>query len=89
MKQSIILHAKFFPAKILFNKKFFDLSQILRQYKKHFEIKFLNLFLESDNFLLNIIFRQSQNIGVNCLTSVAASVEAYREVGGGPSRAVI
>ena len=89
MKQSIILHAKNFPVKILFYKKFFDFSQIFRQYKKHFEIKFLKFFKESDNFLLNIIFRQSQNVGVNCLTSVAASVEAYREVGGGPSRTVI
>ena len=41
MKQFIILLAKFFLAKILFYKKFFDFSQILKQFKKHFEIKFL------------------------------------------------
>ena len=44
MKKFIILHTKNFPAKILFNKKFFDFSPILRQQKKHFEIKFLNFF---------------------------------------------
>ena len=49
-KKIIILHAKNFPAKILFNKKFFDFSQILRQFEKHYEIKFLKFFLESDNF---------------------------------------
>ena len=81
-KKSFILHAKFFPAKILFSKKFFDFNQIFRQHKKHFEIKFLKFLLESDNFLFNTIFGQSQNVGVNYVTSFAASVEAYREVGG-------
>ena len=45
MKKFIILHENNFPAKILFNKKFFDFSQILRQQKTHFEIKFLNFSL--------------------------------------------
>ena len=72
MKQSIILHAKNFPAKNLFYKKFFDLGQILRLYLKHFEIKFLKFFLESDKFLLNTI-------------SDSASPEACKEVGGGLS----
>ena len=80
MKKSIILHAKFLPAKILFNKKFFDFSQIFRQYEKHFEIKFLKFFLESDNFLLNKISGQRDNVGVNYVTSISASVEANREV---------
>ena len=71
MKKSIILHAKFFPAKILFNKKFFDFSQILRQQKKHFEIKFLNFSSKSDNFLLNKLFGQSPDVGVKCVTSVS------------------
>ena len=31
------MHAKIFPAKILFYKKFFDLSQIFKKYKKHFD----------------------------------------------------
>ena len=34
-------------------------------------------------------FSQSRNVGLNYLTSVAASVEAYREVGGGLSCKVI
>ena len=38
--------------------------------------------LISDNFLLNKIFGQIQNVGVNYVTSVAASAEAYRELGG-------
>ena len=38
--------------------------------------------LVSDNFLLNKIFGQIQNVGVNYVTSIAASAEAYREVGG-------
>ena len=76
MKKSIILHAKFFPAKILFNKKFFDFNQIFWQHKKHFKIKFLKFLLESDNFLLNTIFCQSRKVGVNYVTSDSASVEA-------------
>ena len=76
------MHAKIFPAKILFYKKFIDFCQIFRLFKKHFETKFLNFLKESDNFLFNIIFGQSQNVGVNYVTSFAASVEAYREVGG-------
>ena len=80
MKKSIILHAKFFPAKILFNKKFFDFNQIFRQHKKHFEIKFLKFLLESDNFLLNKISGQRENVGVNYVTSFSASVYANREV---------
>ena len=40
----------FFPAKILFYKKFFDFSRILSQYKIHFEIKFLKFLSVSDNF---------------------------------------
>ena len=87
MKKFIILHAKIFPAKILFNKKFFDFSQIFRQYKKHYKFKFLKISSESDNFLLlNTIFGQSRiNVGVNYVTSDSASVEAYKEVGGGLS----
>ena len=80
MKKSIILHAKFFPAKILFNKKFFDFNQIFWQHKKHFEIKFLKFLLESDNFLLNKISGQRENVGVNYVTSFSAFVEANREV---------
>ena len=60
---------KRFPAEILFFKKFLNSSQI----------KFL---LESDNFLLNIIFDQTSDVGVNHLTLVSASAEDYREVGG-------
>ena len=71
MKKSIILHAKNFPAKILFYKKFFDLSKILWQQKKHFEIKFLNFSSKSDNFLLNKLFGQSPDVGVKCVTSVS------------------
>ena len=71
MKKFIILHAKNFPTKILFNKKFFDFSQILRQQKKHFEIKFLNFSSKSDNFLLNKLFGQSPDVGVKCVTSVS------------------
>ena len=41
--------------------------------------------LVSDNFLLNKIFGQIQNVGVNYVTSIASSAEAYREVGRGPS----
>ena len=74
------MHAKIFPPKILFYKKFFDFSQIFRQYKKHFKFKFLKISLESDNFLLNAIFGQSPNVGVNYVTSDSASVEANREV---------
>ena len=59
----MILHAKIFPAKILFNKKFFDFSKILRQYKTHFEIKFPKILSESDNFLLNKISGQRTNVG--------------------------
>ena len=84
-----ILHAIFFPAKILFYKKFSDCSQNFWKGKKHFDFKFLKFFLESDNFLLNKIFGQTTDVGVNFLTSVAASVEAYREVGGGLSCKVI
>ena len=80
MKKSIILHAKFFPAKILFNKKFFYFSQIFRQYEKHFDSKFLKFFLESDNFLLNKISGQRDNVAVNYVTSISASVEANIEV---------
>ena len=76
------MHAKIFLAKILFYKKFFDLSQTFGQFKKHFEPKFLKIFLVSDNFLLNKIFGQIRNVGVNYVTSVAASAEAYREVVG-------
>ena len=72
-------------AKILLNKKFFDFIKIYGQYKKHFEIEYLKVLLESDNFLLNIIFGQIQNIGVNYMTSDSASVEECREVGGGLS----
>ena len=89
MKNSSIMHAKIFPAKILFSKKFSDFCQFFRQYKKHFEIKFLKFLLESDNFLLNKIFGQTQDIGVNYVTSLSASVEAYREVRSGPSHMII
>ena len=71
---------KNFPAKILFYKKFFDFCQILTRFKKHFEINFFKFSLESDNFLLNTIFGQSPNVGVNYVTSDSASVEANREV---------
>ena len=60
MKKYIILHAKIFPAKILLHKKLFDFSQIFRKERQHFEIKFLEFLLESDNFLLNIIFSQTE-----------------------------
>ena len=79
----------FFPAKILFYKKFSDCSQNFWKGKQLFDFKFLKFFLESDNFLLNKIFGQTTDVGVNFLTSVAASVEAYREVGGGLSCKVI
>ena len=69
MEKFIILHAKIFPAKILFYKKFFNFSQILWQQKKHFEIKFLYFLLKSDNFLLNKSFGQSPDVGVKCVTS--------------------
>ena len=71
-----ILHAIFFPAKILFYKKFSDCSQNFWKGKKHFDFKFLKFFLESDNFLLNKIFGQTTDVGVNFLTSVSASAEA-------------
>ena len=62
---------KRFSAEILFYKKFLNSSQI----------KFLKFLLESDNFLLNIIFDQTSDVEVNHLTSVSASAEDYREVG--------
>ena len=68
---------------------FFDLSQIFTQYKKHFDLKFLKFWKESDNFLLNKIFGQSHDVGVHFSTSVSASVEVYREVGGDLSWTVI
>ena len=71
IKKIIFFHEKNFPAKILFYKKFFDFSQIFGQPKKHFEIKFLKFSFQSDNFLLNIIFGQSPDGGVNCVTSVS------------------
>ena len=77
------MHAKIFPAKILFNKKLFDFDKIYGQYKKHFEIKFLKKFPESDNFLQNTIFGQSPNVGVNFWTSDSASVGACGGIGGG------
>ena len=46
------------------------------------KLNFRNFFLESDNFLLNKISGQRDNVGVNYVTSISASVEAYREVGG-------
>ena len=61
---------------------FFDLNQIFPQYKKLFGLKFLK---ESDNFLLNKIFGKNHDVGVHFSTSVSASVEVYREVGGGLS----
>ena len=51
VEKSIILHAKIFPAKILFHKKFFDFSHFLMPYERHFEIKFLKFLLEPDRFL--------------------------------------
>ena len=89
MQKCIILYAKFFLAKILFYKKFFDFSEIFTQFKKHFELKFLKFLLESEIFLLSKNFGQIWNVRLNYLTSVAASVEAYREVGGGLSCKVI
>ena len=80
-----ILHAKIFLAKILWNKKLFDLNEIFGQYKTHLEIEFLKLLFESDNFLLNTIFGQNLNIGVDYMTSDSASAEVCREVGGGLS----
>ena len=65
---------------MLFNKKFVDICQILTQFKKHFEIKFLKFLLESDNFLLKTVFGQSRNVGVNYLASDSSSTEACREV---------
>ena len=67
----IFFHEKNFSVGILFYKKFFNFSQILGQPKKHFEIKFLKFSFQSDNFLLNIIFGQSPDGGVNCVTSVS------------------
>ena len=56
-------HAKIFQQTlILFNKKFFDFSLIFRQYENYFEMKFLKLLVESNNFLLNIIFGQVFNM---------------------------
>ena len=65
MKNFLILHAKNFPAKILLNKKFFDFCKIFRQYEKNFDIKFLKILLETDNFLFNKISGQSTNVGVS------------------------
>ena len=39
-------------------------------------------FFQIRQIFINTIFRQSQNVGVNYVTSDSASVEAYREVGG-------
>ena len=36
---------------MLLNKKFFDFKKIYAQYKKHFDIEFLKVSKESDNFL--------------------------------------
>ena len=49
------------------------------------KLNFLNFCLESDNFLLNTIFGQSLNVGVDYMTSDSASGEACREVRGGLS----
>ena len=38
------------------------------------------IFIIFSDFLFNTIFGQSQNVGVNYVTSVSASVEAHREV---------
>ena len=79
MNKFIIFHAKIFQPKFYFTKRF----QILLKFsgnKKHYEIKSLKFFLESDNFLLYIIFGQSSDVGVNFVTSVSASVEAHIEV---------
>ena len=61
---------------------YFDLIEIFQTFEKHFEINFWNLFKESDNFLFSKIIGQTHYIGVNYVTSVSASVEAYREVEG-------
>ena len=45
----------------------------LRQYERHFEIKFLKFLLESDSFLINKIFGKIPNVGVNYMTSVLTS----------------
>ena len=41
MKQSLILHDKFFLVQILFNEKFFDICQIFWQYKNISKLNFL------------------------------------------------
>ena len=51
LKKANILHAKNVCAKFLFNKKFSNLNEILRQYNQHFEIKFLKFSYKSDDFL--------------------------------------
>ena len=43
-------------------------------------VKYLKFLEESNIFLLNIIFGQTPDVGVNYVTSVSASVEAHREV---------
>ena len=48
MKKSVVLHAKFFRAKFLFHKKFFNFNK-----------NFSNLFRNRQFFLLNIIFVQT------------------------------
>ena len=55
-EKSVILRAKIFPA---------DFSQIFRIFEKHFNIKFLKVFKEYDNFLLNTILGETQDVGVN------------------------
>ena len=57
-------------------------NQISLQYKLEIVIYFLKLLEESNNFLLNTIFGKISDVGVNYATSVLASAEACREVGG-------
>ena len=67
---------KFFQPNSYFTKSSSILVKFSDNIKKHFEIKFLKFSSDYDDFLLNTIFSQSQNIGVDYVTSIIASVEA-------------
>ena len=80
MEKSNILYAKIFLAKFLYNKKCSDSTKFFNNNRKGFEIKFFRVLQMSNNFLVDIIIGQTPYIGVNYLTSVSTSFEAFREV---------
>ena len=82
MEKSNILYAKIFLAKFLYNKKCSDSTKFFNNNRKGFEIKFFRVLQMSNNFLVDIIIGQTPYIGVNYLTSVSTSFEAFREVRG-------